>query len=116
MIVFAWKSKIDFYDAKEKVIHEIKRGDKVENAHEWQAKFYIWLFLLNGIKEANAILEYPRLRQTTRIELTEYDIKALENMVTEIILLKTDSNCPPVIRKPICKNCSYYELCYIDEE
>lgn len=35
--------KIDFYDAKLKRIHEIKRSDKAETAHEWQAKFYIWI-------------------------------------------------------------------------
>jgi len=36
-------SKIDFYDAKNKVIHETKRSDKVEEAHEWQVKYYILL-------------------------------------------------------------------------
>ncbi|GAB6008900.1 CRISPR-associated protein Cas4 [Dysgonomonas reticulitermitis] len=108
--------KIDFYDAREKVIHETKRSDKMETAHEWQVKFYMWLLLLNGAGGVSAILEYPQLRQTTQIELTESDIKALENMVTEIISLKNDGNCPPVIHKPICKSCSYYELCYIDEE
>lgn len=30
--------KIDFYDAKNKIVHEIKRSDKVEEAHEWQVK------------------------------------------------------------------------------
>jgi len=108
--------KIDFYDAREKIIHETKRSDKAETAHEWQVKFYMWLLLLNGVKDVSAILEYPQLRQTTQIELTESDIKALENMVTEIISLKSDGSCPPVIHKPICKSCSYYELCYIDEE
>ena len=32
--------KIDFYDAKEKIIHEIKRSEKMEAAHEWQVKVY----------------------------------------------------------------------------
>ena len=29
-------SKIDFYDAKNKVIHEVKKSDSIEAAHEWQ--------------------------------------------------------------------------------
>ena len=33
--------KIDYYDAKNKVVHEIKRSDKAETAHEWQVKYYI---------------------------------------------------------------------------
>lgn len=52
---FAWEKdidlfgKIDFYDAKNKVIHEIKKSNKMEEAHAWQVKFYIWLLELNGI-------------------------------------------------------------------
>ena len=30
--------KVDFYDARSKVIHEIKKTDKIEQAHEWQLK------------------------------------------------------------------------------
>src|SRR5690606_6231039 len=30
--------KIDFYDVKRKIIHETKRGNKVESAHVWQVK------------------------------------------------------------------------------
>lgn len=108
--------KIDFYDANNKIIHETKRSDKAEKAHEWQVKYYIWLLLLNGIRDVSAILEYPLLRQTSQIELTENDIEHLKNAITEIIQLKDMKECPPTIKKPICKNCSYYELCYIDEE
>lgn len=51
--------KIDFYDAKERTIHETKRSDKIEEAHEWQAKYYIWLLELNSVTGVHAILEYP---------------------------------------------------------
>ena len=33
--------KVDYYDARNKVIHEIKKSNKVEKAHEWQLKYYI---------------------------------------------------------------------------
>ncbi len=33
-------SKIDFYDARNKVIHEIKKSNKAEEAHEWQVKYF----------------------------------------------------------------------------
>lgn len=108
--------KIDFYDAQEKIIHETKRSDKAESAHEWQVKFYMWLLYLNGIEKVSAVLEYPQLRQTTPITLSLSDIEVLENAIMEILSLKNEKNCPAPIRKPICKSCSYYELCYIDEE
>lgn len=107
--------KIDFYDAREKIIHETKRSDKIERAHEWQAKFYLWLLKLKGIENAAAILEYPRLRHTTNIELSEEDIIYLKLVLNAIIRLKLSEECPPVIRAKICKSCSYYELCYVEE-
>ncbi|MEG1820882.1 MAG: Dna2/Cas4 domain-containing protein [Malacoplasma sp.] len=38
--------KVDFYDAKNKVIHEIKKSNKVETAHELQLKYYLLLIVL----------------------------------------------------------------------
>ena len=33
--------KVAYYDAKNHVIHEIKKSNKVDRAHEWQLKYYI---------------------------------------------------------------------------
>lgn len=107
--------KIDFYDARQKVVHETKRSDKVEEAHEWQVKFYLWLLKLNGIIEASAVLEYPLLRHKGLVELTGEDEEHLEDMIKAIQNLLQNDQCPPVINAKICKSCSYYELCYIDE-
>lgn len=107
--------KIDFYDAKKKIIHETKRSDKVEAAHEWQVKFYLWLLKLNGIEGASAILEYPLLRQMNKIDITPKDIEYLEEMTKIIVQLKESEQCPPLINAKICKSCSYYELCYVYE-
>src|SRR5699024_7647708 len=35
--------KVDFFDTRDKVVHETKRSNKVETAHLWQVKFYLWL-------------------------------------------------------------------------
>lgn len=108
--------KIDFYDALNKVIHETKRSNKVEEAHQWQIKFYLWLLKLNGIENATAILEYPLLRQRDQVELNESDIIKLKRLITSACTLKESDVCPPVINAKICKSCSYYELCYVGEE
>jgi CRISPR-associated exonuclease Cas4 len=107
--------KIDFFDSKEKIIHEIKRSAKVENAHEWQVKYYIWLLELNDIRNVRAILEYPKLRETKEITLEEKDRLYLENIVEKISQLVVSEECPPKINNKICKSCSYYDLCYINE-
>ena len=36
--------KVDFYDPRNKVIHEIKKSNKVERAHELQLKYYLCVF------------------------------------------------------------------------
>lgn len=107
--------KIDFYDAKEKIIHETKRSDKVEEAHEWQAKYYIWLLELNEITGVHAVLEYPTQRSTTEVRLNDQDRRYLEEMVEKIAQLRENAKCPARINGKICKSCSYYELCYIEE-
>lgn len=107
--------KIDFYDVRNKVIHEIKKSNKVESAHEWQVKYYIYILEQNGIEGVTGILEYPKLRHRTKVLLTENDRNKMEEIKHEIITIIANENCPPVINKPICKNCSYYEFCYITD-
>jgi len=108
--------KIDFYDIKNKVIHEIKRSDKVEKAHEWQVKYYIYVLERNGIKGVTGILEYPTLRQTSKVELTDEDRKRIREIEIEIRKIIENENCPTLEKKKICRNCSYYEFCYVAEE
>lgn len=108
-------SKIDFYDTKNKIIHEIKKSNKAEEAHEWQVKYYIWLLEQNGIEGVTAILEYPRLRQTTKVELSAGDSAYLQTAIQQIQQILESEACPQRINSKICKQCSYYDFCYIGE-
>jgi len=108
--------KIDYYDARNKVIHEIKRSDKVEPAHEWQVKYYIYVLERNGVKGVSGLLEYPMLRQTTKVELTDADRQNIAEMEKEITEIIRSDDCPPVLHSKICKSCSYYDFCYVKEE
>ncbi len=108
--------KVDFYDSKNKIIHEIKKSNKVELAHEWQLKYYIYVFEKNGIIGVSGVLEYPTLRKTKEVFLSELDIAAIEDMKSEINQVVSSDECPPLQRKVICKNCSYYEFCYSGED
>ena len=108
-------SKIDFYDAKAKVVHEIKRSDKAEGAHTAQVKYYLYLLEERGITGATGILEYPRLRQREEVFLTEEDRLQIPLWRAAIRAIIFSEACPPVINKPFCKQCSYYELCYVNE-
>ena len=108
-------SKIDFYDAKNKVIHELKRSDKMEVAHEWQLKYYILLLEQNGVAGVTGILEYPKLKTTATIMLTETDKVYLKLIIQQIEALSLSEECPPLLKAKICKSCSYFDFCYSTE-
>jgi len=107
--------KIDFYDAKNRIIHEIKKSAKLHEAHEWQLKYYIYVFLKNGIEKVSGILEYPKERKTEEIYLSSIDIERIKEMEAEIMEIIESKNVPPVIHVPRCKKCSYYDFCYVSE-
>ncbi len=108
--------KVDFYDARNKVIHEIKKSDKVEKAHEWQLKYYLYVFERNGIAGVTGILEYPVLRKTETILLSDIDRETILTMEKEIQAIIESEVCPPLEKKRICKSCSYYDFCFSREE
>ena len=107
--------KIDFYDARNKVIHEIKKSDKIEVAHEWQVKYYIYVLEQNGIDSVVGILEYPTIRHTSRVDLTDKDRNRIREIKKEIRDIAVSDSCPPVLHSKICGRCSYYEFCYVAE-
>ena len=108
-------SVIDFYDPKEKVIHEIKKSTSKEEAYIWQVKYYLLLFEREGIADVVGMLEYPLLRETMRVELEEGDREILRQMEVEIRQMIGEAACPPALSKGKCGACSYYEFCYSGE-
>ena len=108
--------KVDFYDARSKVIHEIKKTDKIEQAHEWQLKYYISVFERNGIDGVSGVLEYPAMRKTKEIFLSDVDRERISEIESGIMDVINSETCPPLINKGFCRNCSYYEFCYSTDE
>ena len=108
--------KVDYYEVGKKVIHEIKKSDKIERAHEWQLKYYIYVFEQNGIKDVSGILEYPTLRKKNIVLLSNIDREMIREMEHDIMRIIGSDSCPPLEKKKVCKNCSYMEFCYSGEE
>ena len=107
--------KVDFYDAKQKVIHEIKKSDKIEDAHIWQLKYYMYVFQQHGIEVFSGILEYPKLRKTDEILLSDADKKQIQDMLVGIENIINSGTCPAIPDSAPCKRCSYYDFCFAGE-
>lgn len=104
---------IDFFDKRNNIIHEVKKTDKFDELHIWQVKFYIYQLKKFGIENVKGVIDYPKLKKTYKVELSVEDEIKLEQAFNDIQQIIQKSKPPKVIRKPFCKKCSYYELCYI---
>ncbi|NBI06180.1 CRISPR-associated protein Cas4 [Senegalia massiliensis] len=96
-----------------KVIHEVKKSRKIEDAAIWQLKYYMYLLKEKGVDIEKGILDYPLLRRRNEIYLTEDDKYTINNIIEKIDKIQNLHVPPAVIDAPICKKCAYYELCYI---
>ncbi len=109
--------KIDFYDPRTRTVHETKRGRAVEAAHRAQVQYYLYKLEQQGVLGASGRIEYPDLRQTESVQpLTEADRMAIAGWEREVVRIVALAECPPVLRKPLCRQCAFHDLCYIREE
>jgi CRISPR-associated exonuclease Cas4 len=107
--------KIDYYDPKRKVVHEIKKSDKHEVAHEWQVKYYLFVLEQNGFTGVTGLLEYPRLHKIQEVTLTDEDRKTVKESMIEIETIIHQEQCPERLPRSRCKNCSYFDFCWSQE-
>lgn len=96
-----------------KVIHEVKKSRKLDEAAKWQLKYYIWVLRGKGVDIEKGILDYPLLRKREEIILTTLEVEELMEVLAKIEDIISMRFPPKVIDKAFCKKCSYYELCYI---
>ena len=77
-------------------------------------KYYIWLLEQEGVTGVKGVLEYPKQRRKEDVFLTDQDRDAILLWIEEVERIIALEQCPPLVKKPICKNCSYYEFCYAE--
>ncbi len=108
--------KIDYYDAKNKVVHEVKKSDSHEEAHEWQVKYYIFVLERNGVEGVTGLLEYPKLRETREVILSDRDREEIREFVINIENIVASETCPEKLEQKQCRHCSYFDFCWSGEE
>ncbi|OLS03597.1 CRISPR-associated protein Cas4 [Tissierella creatinophila] len=96
-----------------KIIHEVKKSRKLDEAGKWQLKYYIWILRSKGVDIEKGILDYPLLRKREEIFLDENEERELLEVIGNVKYILGMNLPPGVINKAFCKKCAYYELCYI---
>ena len=103
--------RIDFVD-KQGILHDIKFGTSMETAHIMQICYYLYLLKQKGVSNRKGIINYPRQRQTTEVELTPEKEKEVEDAITKVQEITALPTPPHADYMKICKSCSYQELCW----
>ena len=103
---------IDFiHDNRE--LHEIKKSRAVEEAGIWQLKYYLYYLEERGVKGIKGRIDYPLLKRTMEVALSDEDRNVLGDVIKDINILKKQNMVPQLDKKKICSKCAYYDLCYI---
>ncbi|MEO0229211.1 MAG: CRISPR-associated protein Cas4 [candidate division WOR-3 bacterium] len=104
--------KVDFLKINDEVVvHEVKKSRKLEDAHIWQVKFYIYMLRRLGINSTHGIIHYPKLRKKIEVQLNNEDVKQIESAIYHIEEIKQSNKPPEFFLKPYCTKCAYYEFC-----
>lgn len=107
------QGKIDHFDPRQRLVREVKKSPKLEHAHVAQVQYYLYALAKRGISGATGIIEYPKQRKTTSVELTPEIRKNIQGWEAEIKRIVGQPNCPELVKKSYCKTCAFYEFCYI---
>lgn len=96
-------------------LHEVKKSRAIEEAGIWQVKYYLYYLKERGVSDVKGKIDYPLLKKTVIVELTEEDEVTLNKIIDEVLKIK-GAVIPPEFNKQtkrICKNCAYHDLCFI---
>lgn len=95
------------------VLHEVKKSRKIEEASIWQVKYYLYYLQKKNISGMKAKIDYPLLKKTMEVELSEEDANEMEKILAQIREIVEQNTLPELKKKAICRSCAYYDLCFI---
>ena len=115
------------------VLHEVKKTKSIEEAGIWQIKYYMYYLEKKEVKNIKAKIDYPLLRETKEIILSDSDRKVLDDVkidklnnlteekINEAIesILNTDFDINPKkvgMNNLGCNYCTYKDICFMTEK
>lgn len=103
---------VDRINFSKKEIYEIKKSNKSLEEGKYQLLYYIYYIKKLTGNLFEGILDIPKEKIKLRLKLKEDDEKII-NEITEGIKKVINLKEPPTpTKKPYCKGCMYYELCW----
>lgn len=66
-------------------LHEIKKSKAIEEAGIWQVKYYLYYLEKRGVKNIKGKIDYPLMKKSLVVELSEQDREKLKSINTAFI-------------------------------
>lgn len=104
---------IDVIDGE--FIQETKLSSKMQRVDEWQLLYYLYLLKQKGIEKRGKIA-YTKEKKVVEVTLTEEKERQLKRKIADINSILTSEFAPKFKKLPYCKNCAYFDFCFITEE
>ncbi len=89
-------------------VHEIKKGRVAAESHRLQVLFYLELVYELLDMEPIGYIHYPEIRQVIAVERDPQQVDMAFNQIVQIV----NNECPKPVSIPICRGCSYQEMCW----
>lgn len=104
---------VDMIKKSKLVIYEIKKSSKYLEGAKYQLLYYLY-YLKNKLNlNVTGVLSIPKERKQIKITLGKEEEDQIKSIINEIPnVIKSKKPLQPS-KKPYCKGCSYYELCWV---
>ncbi len=95
-----------------RIVHEVKKSDKLKESSEWQLKYYIKELRDREVDIEYGVIDYPKHKKRDIVYVDDDDIEKLNNIIYDIEQICI-GEIPKLNKKTYCKSCAYYDLCYV---
>ncbi|WP_027725254.1 CRISPR-associated protein Cas4 [Tuberibacillus calidus] len=104
--------KIDVIDGD--YVREVKLSSKMTEADKYQLLFYLYQLKKRGLNK-KGLVSYTKEKRTEEVILTDADERKLDEIEKAINEILQSEKIPKRLKKPYCRQCAYYDFCYISE-
>ena len=103
--------RIDFLEGG--AVHEIKKSRGAHRATIYQLLYYLYYLKREKGMVTTGVIDYPKERRKETVELTAERQAEVEEILAGLQTTREQAVPPPVPKPmPICKKCSYQDLCW----
>ncbi len=93
------------------IVAEVKKSSRFIDSATMQLVFYLYNLKKQGISAEGELL-VPREKKRIKVELTEDNIKKIENAISEIREITNRDIPPPVVKNRYCRRCAFSDFCW----